>query len=125
MKMVPIFRCGNMQEAIAFYTKILDFVLKNPYAGPSDWVVDLVNDTAELQLSILPGDQPFGIAVNVQVPDVDAIVEKYLKRGLDTSGKLNSPVHQGPVNQTWGKREFYVTDPNGNTLRFGMQIADS
>jgi hypothetical protein len=32
--------------------------------------------------------------------------------------KLESPVHQGPLDQSWGIREFYVTDPNGNTLRF-------
>ncbi|WP_432327650.1 hypothetical protein ACRQ5D_30765 [Mucilaginibacter sp. P25] len=29
-----------------------------------------------------------------------------------------SPVHQGPTDQTWGTREFYVTDTDGNTLRF-------
>jgi hypothetical protein len=27
-------------------------------------------------------------------------------------------VHEGPVDQTWGTREFYVDDPDGNTLRF-------
>lgn len=27
-------------------------------------------------------------------------------------------VHEGPLNQTWGTREFYVDDPDGNTLRF-------
>jgi len=27
-------------------------------------------------------------------------------------------VHLGPVDQTWGTREFYVTDLEGNTLRF-------
>ena len=39
-------------------------------------------------------------------------------RGLDPSGKPDSPVHQGPLDQTWGTREFYVDDPDGNTLRF-------
>jgi hypothetical protein len=29
------------------------------------------------------------------------------------------PVHRGPVDQTWGIREFYVTDADGNMLRFG------
>jgi hypothetical protein len=27
-------------------------------------------------------------------------------------------VHAAPVDQTWGTREFYVSDPDGNTLRF-------
>ena len=26
------------------------------------------------------------------------------------------------MNQTWGIREFYVTDADGNTLRFGEPI---
>ena len=32
----------------------------------------------------------------------------------------NAPkqVHEGPIDQTWGTREFYVDDPDGNTLRF-------
>jgi hypothetical protein len=52
------------------------------------------------------------------VNDVDALFQKYLSRGLDRSTKTDSPVHQSPVDQTWGSREFYVTDPDGNTLRF-------
>jgi hypothetical protein len=43
-------------------------------------------------------------------------------RGLVRPKKENSPVHEGPVNQTWGNREFYVTDEDGNTLRFTMPI---
>jgi hypothetical protein len=27
-----------------------------------------------------------------------------------------------PIDQSWGMREFYVTDPSGNTLRFGKFI---
>jgi len=53
---------------------------------------------------------------------VDALFAKYKDRGLDTSAKLDSPVHQGPVDQTWGRRELYVTDPDGNTLRFCQNI---
>jgi hypothetical protein len=60
--------------------------------------------------------------VNVRVDKVDELFQKYIKRGLDTSKKEESPVHQGPLNQSWGMREFYVTDPSGNTLRFGKPI---
>ena len=36
------------------------------------------------------------------------------------TGNPDAPgmVHEGPINQTWGTREFYVDDPDGNTLRF-------
>lgn len=116
--MVPLFRCSDMKKAIAFYTTVLDFTLKEPDASPDDWVVDLVNGDAELVLTSLDGDQSRGIAINVRVDDVDSLFQKYKTRGLDTSHKTESPVHQGPLNQSWGTREFYVTDADGNTLRF-------
>ena len=122
MKMIPLLRCRNMKEAISFYTNILDFELKYSGDSPDEWVVDLINEDAELQLTSLEGNQNPGIAVNVHVDDVDALFEKYLKRGLDTSNKEGSPVHQGPLDQSWGMREFYVTDPSGNTLRFARPI---
>lgn len=36
-------------------------------------------------------------------------------------------VHEGPIDQTWSTREFYVDDPDGNTLRFtqGFRMDDS
>ena len=118
MKMVPLFKCRNMKDAITFYTGILDFELKYPGASAEDWVVDLANGEAELQLTILENDRVFGSVVNVWVGDVDGLFKKYIDRGLDVSDKANSPVHQRPLNQTWRTREFYVTDYDGNTLRF-------
>jgi uncharacterized glyoxalase superfamily protein PhnB len=63
-------------------------------------------------------DGTSGISVYVYVEDVDALFKKYMERGLITPRKENSPVHESPVDQTWGMREFYVTDADGNTLRF-------
>lgn len=118
MIMIPIFRCSDLKKSIAFYTTILDFKCKDADASPQDWVVSLKNGTAELVLTRLEGDQKIGIATNVVVTDIDTLFKKYVARGLDTSKKENSPVHQGPMNQSWGTREFYVTDADGNTLRF-------
>ena len=56
--------------------------------------------------------------VAVLVPDVDALWATFRANGLDPSHKPQSPVHQGPLDQSWGTREFYVDDPSGNTLRF-------
>ena len=118
MKMIPIFRCRNMKEAVSFYTTVLDFELKYPGTSADELVIELKNGEAELQLTSLDGDQRVGTNANVLVQDIDGLFEKYLKRGLDTSSKSESPVHQGPMNQSWGNREFYVTDADGNTLRF-------
>ena len=47
----------------------------------------------------------------------DVLFDKFLARGL-VRPNTPGPVHQGPTDQTWGTREFYVDDPDGNTLRF-------
>jgi catechol 2,3-dioxygenase-like lactoylglutathione lyase family enzyme len=107
-----------MREALSFYTNILDFELAERGASDEDWVIALKNGDAYLLLTILEGDQKIGIAANVLVENVDALFEKYKTRGLDQSRRTESPVHLGPVDQSWGNREFYVTDADGNTLRF-------
>jgi catechol 2,3-dioxygenase-like lactoylglutathione lyase family enzyme len=122
MKTIPFLRCLNMKEAIDFYTNILDFKLKDPNASADDWVVDLVNGEAELGLTILEGDQKLGINVYVRVDEVDNLFKKYVSRGLVVPNRPESPVHNGPIDQSWGMREFYVNDPSGNTLRFGKII---
>jgi catechol 2,3-dioxygenase-like lactoylglutathione lyase family enzyme len=119
MKTIPFLRCLDMKEAIHFYTNVLDFELKYPDASSEDWVVDLINDEAELGLTILEGDQKLGINVYVRVDEVDNLFQKYVSRGLVVPNNPDSPVHNGPIDQSWGMREFYVTDPSGNTLRFG------
>ena len=124
MSVVPVIRCTDMARSLAFYTGVLDFRLKYPGQSHEDLVIDIVNDMAELQLSVLGGDGVFGSATNIGVMDVDALFKMCVARGLDASKRPNSPVHRGPVDQTWGKREFYVTDPDGNTLRFGQVIED-
>ncbi|HEY9002893.1 MAG TPA: VOC family protein [Mucilaginibacter sp.] len=119
MKIIPLFKCRNLKDAIDFYTGILDFKLKYTDPSANNWGgVDLINEGAELQLTTYESDNLYGSVANVWVDDVDSLFNKYLERGLDTSHKKNSPVHQGPLNQTWGTREFYITDSDGNTLRF-------
>jgi catechol 2,3-dioxygenase-like lactoylglutathione lyase family enzyme len=122
MKTIPILRCLDMQEAIDFYTNVLDFKLKYSNASAADWVVDLINGEAELALTRLEGDQRLDVNIYVRVEEVDNLFRKYVSRGLRVPNNPDSPVHNGPIDQTWGMREFYVTDPSGNTLRFGKFI---
>lgn len=103
------------------YTEILDFALKYLEGGLSIFCVDLITGAAALQLTETDG--LFGVAVNVYVDDVDSLFKKYKSRGLDVSPKKESPVHQSPLDQSWGRREFYVTDADGNTLRFSAPVS--
>lgn len=114
MKMVPLFLVGDMPAALAFYTEILDF---RAWGGPDDVVVSLTFGDAELMLTALPTDQVARVNAHLLVDDVDALFADWTARGLDQSHRTESPVHLGPVDQSWGTRELYVTDPFGNTLR--------
>ena len=109
-------RCSDIERSVAFYTHVLDFELPDP--DLSFKYVVLTREGARLDLSAHAGDGEFGARVNIMVNHIEALFERFLSRGLDTSGKLDSPVHQEPIDQTWGTREFYVDDPDGNTLRF-------
>jgi catechol 2,3-dioxygenase-like lactoylglutathione lyase family enzyme len=120
MRLMPIIKCRDLSRSIAFYTQVLDFVLVDP--TDTSPVIELANGDAFLQLSTMSGDSVFGVAINVLVDDVDARFQTYLSRGLDVAAHLDSPVHQSPVDQTWGTRELYVTDSDGNTLRFRQPI---
>lgn len=107
-----------MTEAIRYYTEVLDFVMTDPNDNVDSPVVDLGRDGWNMQITTSESEQLFGSVVYFWVEDVDALFAKYLARGLDISLRAGSPVNQGPVDQTWGRREFYVTDADGNTIRF-------
>lgn len=119
MTIIPLLRSSNMRRSIAFYTTVLDFERAEVDDHLDDpCFVMLARGGAHLFLSSHAGDGSFGQAIVVTVGDVDALFRAYRARGLAPSGKPDSPVHHGPVDQTWGTREFYVDDPDGNTLRF-------
>lgn len=120
MKIIPLLKVRDIRTAIRHYTEVLDFVMTGPEDSVDSPVVDLGHEETELQITTHEDDRLFGSVVNVWVTDVDGLFVKYRSRGLSTSGKEGSPAHQGPINQTWGRREFYVTDSDGNTLRFGQ-----
>ena len=120
MKIIPLLRCNDLKEAIIFYTHVLDFTIKYPHEADNDWGVELINDDAEIILT--SGDGTPRIPISIRVDDVDAIFKKYIGRGLIVPNNPNSPVHNGPIDQSWGTREFYVNDPGGNTLRFASPI---
>jgi len=76
-------------------------------------------------LSSHRGDGEFRQAIVVLTDDADGLFGKFRSGGLKTPGNPEAPqlVHEGPIDQTWGTREFYVDDPDGNTLRFTQGFA--
>ena len=120
MKLIPLLRCKNLPAAVHFYTIVLDFTLKYPDNPPNEWVTALTHGDAELLLASKDGIPR--IALYIHVYDVDAVFAKYVSRGLIVPDRPESPVHRHPIDQTWGLREFYIDDPDGNTLRFATAI---
>lgn len=118
MAIVPTVRCSRLQDSVRFYTDVLDFsILEDPGdTDPGVCVLDREGD--RLILSSHSGDGEYGQAVAVFVDDVDGLFKKFIERGLKPPRDRVSPVHEGPIDQSWGTREFYVDDPDGNILRF-------
>jgi catechol 2,3-dioxygenase-like lactoylglutathione lyase family enzyme len=125
MKIVPVIKSADLERSLRFYTEVLDFERKWPgekHRETANGVVHLVRDGAELQISRHAGDGVFGSLNRVFVDDVDERYSTFRARGLDTSQRPESPIHTAPVDQTWGLREFAVTDPDGNGLCFCTPI---
>jgi catechol 2,3-dioxygenase-like lactoylglutathione lyase family enzyme len=123
MAIIPQIRCKRFAESFEFYTKILDFEYvsgDDPTEGGAFCVLSRNGD--EIFLCSFDGGTRTVIALTTD--DVDGDFQEFRARGLQTPGNPNVPaveVHQGPLDQTWGTREFYVEDPDSNSLPF-MQV---
>ena len=115
---ITMLHVDDMTGAIAFYCQKLGFEKASEYrvdetrANPAYVVIS--RDELWFHLSSFSGDgKPGGVAV-LFVRDVDALHQEYKSQGVD--------VGMSPVDQTWGNREMYITDPFGNQLRFTQPL---
>ncbi|MFT3711689.1 MAG: glyoxalase superfamily protein [Archangium sp.] len=109
----PVHRCSDLERALGFYVGLLGAELEfreGPYAGVK-W------RDHRLHLSTNSGDGAFGAATVLDVDDVDAVFGALISKGYRPPAD-RGPVFASPTDQTWGTRELYVADPDGNTLRF-------
>jgi len=122
MSLIPLMRCRDMRASVAFYS-ILDFERVDGDDDPDDCAFITLARGAD-RLALVSDDGEFGTVVVVMTDDVDRLFRRLRKRGLQTPGDPDAPkvVHEGPIDQTWNTREFYVEDPDGNTLRFTQQL---
>jgi len=124
MRLIPTLKCKDMKVSLDFYTDVLGFDIDFTDYEPDghSHFASIKKENCEIHLSTHSGDGTLGSVVYFEVDEVDNLFTEFLKRGMDNSHKSESPVHQGPTDQSWGMREFYVDDPSGNTLRFGCLI---
>ena len=115
---IPMLHVDDMEIAITYYCEKLGFKKASEYRGdelsPNPAYVVITRDELWFHLSSFSGDgKPGGVAV-LFVRDVDALHREYESKG----------VHVGmePVDQSWGNKEMYLTDPFDNQLRFTQPL---
>ena len=121
---IPQIRCRRLVDAVNFYTKILDFDYVEGDNSEGDSGFCVVSRRGDL-VFLCSYDGGERSVVAIMTDNVDADFRKFRARGLQTPGDPHVPaeeVHQGPLDQTWGTREFYVQDPDGNSLRFTQAL---
>lgn len=109
---IPLLHISDSLAAEAYYCGRLGFTLDFAHRAdhPDPCYMGVHRDGVQLHLSSLSGDGVPGSVVNFVVDDVNALHKEFLAK--------NVVIAVGPVDQTWGNREIYVKDADGNSLRF-------
>jgi catechol 2,3-dioxygenase-like lactoylglutathione lyase family enzyme len=117
---IPVLHITNSAAAAEFYCNGLGFRQEFAYRGDKTMLdpcyMGLSRDEARLHVSSFSGDGVSGGVVFLLVDDVDGLHEELTRKGVR--------IDLEPTNQTWGNREMYVKDPDGNSIRF-VQAGES
>jgi uncharacterized glyoxalase superfamily protein PhnB len=111
---IPVLHVSRSRAAEEFYCNWLgfhrEFAHRFDDAQADPCYMGLVRDGVTLHLSSFAGDGVAGGVVFLAVEDVDALHAELAAKGV--------PISLQPTDQSWGNREMYVDDPDGNSLRF-------
>jgi catechol 2,3-dioxygenase-like lactoylglutathione lyase family enzyme len=111
---VPVLHVASSEAAERFYCGQLGFTRTFAYRpnapAPDPCYMGLARDRAELHVSSFSGDAKPGGVIYLRVDDVDGLHVELQSRGV----AIDLP----PTDQSWGNREMYVHDPDGNCIRF-------
>jgi catechol 2,3-dioxygenase-like lactoylglutathione lyase family enzyme len=115
---VSVLRVSDFEAAEAFYcgrlgfTKDWAYQLQEGQTNPT--YAGLSRDGAQVHVSSFSGDGASGQVALFYVRDVDALFAEFDSRGVAFDLE--------PTDQTWGTREMYVKDADGNSLRFSQPV---
>lgn len=111
---IPVLHVSSSAVAKEFYCSRLGFSPQFAYrvdeAKPDPCYMGLTRDGVWLHVSSFSGDGVSGGVVFLLVEDVDALHGELVAKGVAIDLK--------PTDQSWGNREMYVKDPDGNSIRF-------
>jgi catechol 2,3-dioxygenase-like lactoylglutathione lyase family enzyme len=119
MRVVPILKSADLSRSLQFYLSLgFEKVWGPPPEEMSSPGYACIRwHDLEIHLSSHSGDGAFGTAVYFFVDDIDRAFEELKAHGW--APPAGSGLRTHPITQTWGMRELYVDDPDGNCLRFG------
>jgi catechol 2,3-dioxygenase-like lactoylglutathione lyase family enzyme len=116
---IPVLHVSSSTAAEEFYCTRLgfrrQFANRVDEAKPDPCYMGLARDGVWLHVSSFSGDGVAGGVVFLLVEDVDALHAELVAKGV--------AIDTGPIDQTWGNREMYVKDPDGNSIRFVREAA--
>ena len=111
---IPVLHVASGAKALRFYCHDLGFRLEfehHPHGATGDpCYMGISRDGVWLHLSSFSGDGVAGAVTNLMVDNVDRFYAEFKARRVH----IDVP----PVDQSWGSREMYVKDADGNCLRF-------
>jgi uncharacterized glyoxalase superfamily protein PhnB len=110
---IPVLHVASSAAATKFYCGALGFRQDFAYRPTTDadpCYMGLSRDSAELHLSSFAGDGVPGGLVYLLVDEVDVLHQELLRTGVQ--------VDMAPTDQSWGNREMYVRDADGNKIAF-------
>ncbi len=113
---IPLMHVSSSEAAEAFYCGKLGFTKEWDYRpaapAPDPGYLGLRRDGVPLHVSSFSGDAVAGGVASFHVRDVDALHAEFTAAGAAAAIELP------PHDQTWGNREMYLRDADGNSLRF-------
>jgi len=110
---IPLLHVSDPIAAKRFYCHQLGFsktFAYRPISDPGPCYFGLDREGVMLHLSSFPGDGISGNAVVLIVDNVDILYEEFILNGVE--------IDLAPTDQSWGNREMYINDADGNSIRF-------
>lgn len=113
---IPVLRVSSSIVAENFYCQQLGFsvVFANRGEAADPCYMGLIRDRAFIHVSSVPGDGALGSVVNLWVDNIDELHREFTVKGV--------LIDVEPTDRTWGVREMYVNDADGNCIRFHQDV---
>jgi uncharacterized glyoxalase superfamily protein PhnB len=113
---IPQLRITSVAVSLPFYVDKLGFVVdwQHQFEPGYPLFVQATREGQTIFLTEHAGDCQVGGAVYFVVSDADTCFLEFSSRGVQVTKALSDT--------PWGTREFVLTDPDGNRLRFASDL---